>query len=58
MGLGDLGQAVTPVAVLEDSKPIDVEWTPADMPALHELESVPASQEGSEWFDLLPELDG
>jgi len=34
MGLGDLGQAVAAGAVLEDSDPIDVEWTPADMSAL------------------------
>ena len=34
MGLRDVGQAVAAVAVAEDSNPVDLERTPADMPAL------------------------
>ena len=34
MGLRDVGQAVAPIAVPEDSNPVDLERTPADMPAL------------------------
>jgi len=34
VGLRDVDQAVSPVAVPEDSNPIDLDWPPADMPAL------------------------
>ena len=34
MGRGDLIQALSPVAVLEDSNPVDVERQAVDMPAL------------------------
>ena len=34
MGFCDIGQAVASVAVPEDSNPVDLEWTLADMPAL------------------------
>ena len=34
MGLRDVGQTVASIAVLEDSNPVDLAWTPADMPAL------------------------
>ena len=33
VGLGDLTQALTSSAVLEDSNPVDIEGPPADMPA-------------------------
>jgi hypothetical protein len=34
MSLCDLGQAVAPIAVSENRNPIDLEWTPSDVPAL------------------------
>src|ERR1019366_5369466 len=34
VGLRDVGQTVAAGAVSEDSNPIDLEWTPSDMPAL------------------------
>ena len=34
MRLGDLTQALAPSTLLENSNPIDIEWPPADMPAL------------------------
>ena len=33
-GLCDVGQTVAPVAVPKNSDPVDLDWTPADMPAL------------------------
>ena len=34
MGLGDLCQVLTAIALLENSSPVDIEWPATDMPAL------------------------
>ena len=34
VSLCDVGQALAPIAVPEDCSPIDIKWTPSDMPTL------------------------